>query len=209
MRLIFALVVTSWIAFVSDPAAAGVASPVTSTVPPCIVVCPQGDIADTVIARDIAGNPQPGRHIILSFDQCSGFSLCPPPPPASYTILSPTRIQVIADSHALAIFALQVTGACAGSVVVTADGVTLTDGTNRPLSSLVNVDQNGDGIVTSADQQVLAARAANDPLGDLNCDGVHNSADMAVLTAHMGHQCPTSAVPAHNATWGSVKIRYR
>jgi hypothetical protein len=200
------------IIFLCGPAIAGAPCAACSSVPACILACPQGDVADTIVVQNAWGNPSTGYAVVLSFDQCPGFSLCPSSPPMSYTILSPTSIQVITDIQGRAIFALQAIGSCTGAVriavLIRNTQLMLTDGTNHPLSSLVSVDQDGNGIVTSADQQILAAHGATDTLGDLNCDGTHNAADMAVLMAHMGHQCPTSAVPAHGATWGSVKVRY-
>jgi len=208
MRQIIFPIAISAIVCLCDPAAAGAPCAYCSKVPKCIIVCPQGDIADTVVVMTIYGNPQDGDAVVLSFDECPGFALCPPSSPASYTILSPTSVQVVTANGGMAIFALRVTGACAGAVRITARGVLLTNDHDHPLSALVNVDQNGDGVITTADEQILAARAPDDPLGDLNCDGVHDASDMAVLMAHLGHQCPSSAVPTRAATWGSLKIRY-
>jgi hypothetical protein len=144
----------------------------------------------------------------MDFSQCSGVSLCPTQLPTPYTILSQTRVQIITDVRGRAIFALQVTGVCSGAVNIYSSGMLLTLPIYHAMPPIINVDQDGDGVVTAADQQILAARAPSDPLGDLNCDGVCNAADMAVLTAHLGHQCPSSAVPNRTTTWGSVKIRY-
>jgi hypothetical protein len=188
---------------------AGVPSPVTSIVPRCVLACPQGDIADTVIQKDIAGNPQQRGDVVMDFSQCTGFSLCSAQLPPPYMILSPTQIHLFTDSEGRAIFNLQVSGTCTGGVKIYADYVLLTDGVNHAVPSLVNVDQNGDGVVTSADQTILAARSSTDPLGDLNCDGVHDGVDMTLFAAHLGHQCPSFAVPARGATWGLLKIHYR
>ena len=50
---------------------------------------------------------------------------------------------------------------------------------------------------------------AADPRMDLDCDeAIHDADDLTILQAHVGHACGTSS-PAHNPSWGGVKIRYR
>src|SRR5260221_2869537 len=106
------------------------------------------------VSRDIAGNPQPAQAIVMDFSQCSGFSLCPTQLPVPYTILSPTRIQLNTDSYGKAVFALQVAGTCSGGVMIYSNGIRLTEPPFHPLPPGINVDQDGDGMVTSADLQV-------------------------------------------------------
>ena len=47
-----------------------VPSPANSTVPPCLVACPLGDISYTVVVRDLAVNPLNGREVSIDFSSC-------------------------------------------------------------------------------------------------------------------------------------------
>jgi hypothetical protein len=209
MRGILSIVTLAAMGLANGRAAASPPSPVTSSVPSCIVACPEGDISDTVVVRGIAGDPKVAAKVVMDFSQCPEVSLCPSQLPPPYLVLSPTQIQVTTGSDGSAIFALQVRGTSAGGVRISADFVLLTDGVSHKTPPLVNADQNGDGAVTSVDQSMFAARTSTDPLGDLNCDGVHNGTDLTIFAAHLGHQCPAIPVPTNSTTWGSLKFHYR
>src|SRR5262245_43615108 len=60
-------------------ASAGVPNPPTSSVDPCLIICPDGDIAFHVTVRDVANNPVPNALVQIDFCSCvgHGFDLCP------------------------------------------------------------------------------------------------------------------------------------
>ena len=92
----------------SGPVTASPPSAVTSSVPSCVLACPQGDISDTVIVRGIEGAPRPGYQVVMDFSQCTGITLCSAQLSPPYVVLSPTQIAVTIASDGSAIFALQV-----------------------------------------------------------------------------------------------------
>jgi hypothetical protein len=196
--------------FAAPVAHAAVPSAANSTIPPCLAACPLGDLSYTVVIRDLVGNPIPGAHVVLEFADCPGVRFCPPSPLPVYTFDSPTAISLNTDAAGRATFPLEAGGTCASALRVTADGVLMTDGTNHPLVSVANTDQDGDFFVqASVDGPLLAAKGPSDPTADLDCDGDHDAADAAVLTAHDQHLCRGLIDPVLPQTWGRLKIRYR
>jgi hypothetical protein len=204
------LISTSCLAIaLAASAAAGVPSPANSTVPSVIAACPQGDLAYVVISRDVANVPRHGVTVVLDFSGCPAIHFCPPGPPPGYTFVTPTSIAVQTDMLGQALFDLQASGVCTGSIRIFADAVLMTDGISHPLVSLANTDQSGDGFVGADDAAILAAKGAGDPTADLDGSGAHDAADDALLAAHMGHFCPGLIDPVHSRTWGQLKLIYR
>src|SRR6266851_2104172 len=67
-------------------AAAGVVDPGLSTLPPCMALCPMGDMPFTVVTRDLANNPLAGIFVTLDFGACPGAFLCPSLPSDPYVV---------------------------------------------------------------------------------------------------------------------------
>jgi hypothetical protein len=180
---------------IATAASAGVPSPLNSSVPSCLQVCPYGDLTYTVVIRDLANNPVGGATVVLDFLDCQTFHLCPPPSPPNTTL--------IANAQGVATFALKGGGGCANAVRVFADGVLMASGV-----SVASPDQDGDLFVTGLDQAALLLKGPADPTADLNCDGVHDAADGNVQVAHMGHYCD-GVIPVAPRSWGQLKVHYR
>ncbi|HKQ56750.1 MAG TPA: hypothetical protein VJY35_02675 [Candidatus Eisenbacteria bacterium] len=190
------------------PAAhADIPNPNQSTVDPCLVLCPAGDLTFHVVVRGFTGNPFAGSSVQIEYSACPGFHLCALTGGEPYTHLSLSGLEmvgVISDVQGMASFPVKAGGGCSsGAVKVYADGVLLA---NRALAS---PDQNGDGVVSAQDVTLLQAKLGTaDPTGDLDCSGAVDGADLALLQAHAGHACaqPTEVRPG---TWGRIKTLYR
>jgi hypothetical protein len=182
---------------------AAVPSPSNSTVPPCIVYCPQGDIPYTVVVRDLANNPVAGSAVDLDFGPCPNVAFCPVQRPGVVVDFAGRKVRVISASDGKASFPLKAGGLCPGATIrVFADGVL--------LSSTVEAsspDQDGSLGVFGSDAALHAAGAYT-PGKDFDCDGDRDAADTATLNAHMGHTCD-AVVPALPKSWGTVKLLYR
>lgn len=185
-------------------ASAGVPSPSESTVDPCFVSCPFGDVAFSVTVRDFAHNPIAGSTVALAFSDCSGVRLCPNQEPG--TTVSPSPLMAIRSTDATGVvtFHLHAGGLCPGAqMTVYADGV------NLGQRSVASPDQNGDLIVDATDQALLAALVGGSDLGgDLDCDQMVNTSDVTVQSSHLGHACD-SATPTRPKSWGRLKLLYR
>jgi hypothetical protein len=191
--------------------------PPNCTVPRHIVMCPGGDLVDTVIVRDFNAQPIPGAAVNLYFDPC--LPLCAHPFPDGVTNLyldAPNRrVIAVTDVSGRCVFRMNLTGTCAAangnpiSVQIVADGVPI--GSNSTYS--MSPDQNGDFVVDLIDDTILAVRVQT-PFypytaeSDLNADGVLDVADRTFLQAHLGHACDV-ATGARRSTWGDLKLMYR
>lgn len=190
-------------------ASAGVPSPSTSTVPPCLVVCPPGDISYTVVVRDFGSNPISGSMVWLDFSSCTGFVHCPIGNTEGYLWDAPNRRAVgVTDGSGRVTFAIRGGGVCqpigVRGVRVYADGIALAD------VFLSSPDQNGDLMVTNADLAIIAAAINTpNPGADFDCDGTVTNADLAFATnQHGGHTC-TSVTGVRSGSWGRLKTIYR
>lgn len=88
-------------------------------------------------------------------------------------------------------------------------GVSVTYGTMygelvEPSVPVAGVDQDGDGLVTPADRDLLASRFGTfDPRSDLDFDGDVDDGDRQVLIAHMWHGCTAVGVGPDASHGGS------
>lgn len=180
----------------SAVAGAGVPSPPQSSVDPCLIVCPLGDIAFHVTVRDIANLPVGGSTVLIDFCSCvaHGFDLCPG---------ISCQVTAVTNPAGTATFHISAGGAgCASPVNVFADGVLLAQ---RRIAS---PDQNGDLVVDAADAAILAGKfGTTDPTGDLDCDGSVTPGDQSARALHSQHSC--GVVPTKPQSWGSTKAFYR
>lgn len=180
----------------SSVAGAGVPSPAQSSVDPCLIVCPAGDIAFHVTVRDIANNPVGGAIVMIDLCPCvgHGFDLCPG-----------ISCQVTAVANAAGTATVNIAGGgagCSSPVNVYADGILLA---SRRIAS---PDQNGDLVVDAADAAILGGKiGTTDPTGDLDCDGSVTPNDQTVRAQHAQHSC--GVVPTQARSWGFTKAFYR
>lgn len=175
---------------------ASVPSAVHSSVSPCLVVCPRGDIPFEVTVRDVSNLPMPGASVVLDFADCPGFDPCPED--SGYVITPSSKVFLTADGLGVATLLLRSGGACpAGSVRVYAEGYLLA------TRGMASPDQNADGIVTGLDRDLLIPKGGtSDPSGDLDCDGNVTCVYSAVVDV------PDLHVPAaFHASFGPNPIR--
>ena len=201
------LVVASCLSLVAV-ASASVPDPSNSSVDPCLVVCPFGDIAFHVTVRDIAGNPVINSTVRLDWCACPGYRLCPIgqftgvqlEQVAADTCLS----ELTTDALGRVTFTPHAGGICAGAPVkIYADGVLLA------TRSLASPDQNGSLDVLPDDEAIATAKlGSGDPTADFDCDGLVTNADLLFLEQHLGHTCD-AITPTRHDSWGGIKIRYR
>lgn len=192
---------------VPSAASADIPSAARSSVDPCVVLCPAGDLALHVIVRNAADIPQPGSVVDLEFSACPEFHLCTPLGGEPYTHLSGPGFDLVrttANGQGAAMLPVRAGGGCpAGLARVYADGVPLA------LRAIASPDQNGDGIVQALDATLLQSKiGTSDPTGDFDGDGMVTSADLAILNAHVGHACALPT-PVRPNTWGRLKMLYR
>jgi len=141
-------IATSWlVAFalfaVATSALAAVPSPANSTLPPCMALCPMGDMPFTVTIRDFANNPIAGSSVTLSFGGCPASAfICDPLPSDPYTTdLTLRTLRMFTDAAGKATFPARVGGTgAAGCAAVFADGVAMRN------YALASPDQNGNGM---------------------------------------------------------------
>lgn len=206
MRRTLASSLVLTLALGAAPAFANVPSAANSTVPACLSACPLGDMPITIVVRDIASNPVGFSQVVLEFANCPGFYLCPIASNDPYTGIpgDPTAVRAFTNSAGSVTFPLRAGGGCAANTVnVFADGVLLAQ---RAFSS---PDQNGDGVVLSADQALLAAKVGgSDPTGDLDCSGTVTAADQTIAGQHGSHSCNGIVNPVQRRSWGMLKAHY-
>jgi len=190
---------------------AGVPHPANSTVPPCLVACPFGDLSFDVVVRDLASNPVANSTVVLDFSRCPQAFLCTVPgmSPDPYVVDTGTRtIRRTTDATGLAHFPLRVGGVGAlGEVWVLADGVLLAQ------RGLASPDQDGNGFVSwylLNDYTVFATKlGTSDPTADFDCNGTVDAADEAAFFQHDSHACEGWVDGARRVNWGRLKAHYR
>ena len=196
----------------SAPVRAAVPSAANSTVPPCLVACPLGDIMFSVLVRDLANNPVASSSVVLDFSSCPDAFICTTPglTPDPYTVDLPSRtIRMFSDVYGYANFPLRVGGLCALTTVrVFADGVLLA------TRGLASPDQNGNGVavaIIDVDFDLFVAKVGtNDPTADMDCDGDVDNDDVYLeFGPHLSHACEGFVDPAKRSSWGRVKSYYR
>lgn len=195
-------------------ALADVPDPHSSTAPQRVVFCPQGDLSIEVIVRNFAGHTMAGSSVVLAFDQC--FTRCTQELPEGFGFDDANKkIYGTSNIDGRCVFAIKMGGTCAAAdgnpvtLTIYADGLQLT----TAPAYFMSPDQNGDLVVDSTDEAMLAARIQaqgfpNTALADLNGDGVLDTADHDVLVQHLGHACD-DATGTRRSTWGELKLRYR
>jgi len=99
-------------------------------------------------------------------------------------------------------FAIRVGGTCpAEAVKIYGNGALVA------LRSLASPDQDGNLSVGPEDVAVATAKlGTSDPTADFDGDGVVTTADVDILRAHLGHHAPGMAVPVAPRTWGTLKL---
>jgi hypothetical protein len=195
----------------TGPAAAAVPSVANSTVPPCLVACPFGDIPFDVVVRDLANNPVANSSVVIDFSECPAAFICTAPgsQPDPYTVNLPARtIQLFSNASGLAHFPLRVGGGCgANTVRVFADGVLLGQ------RALASPDQDGDGFTSNIlnnDFAIFTAKlGTSDPTADLDCDSDVDADDQQIFFTHASKTCQGFVDAAHRSSWGHVKSHYR
>jgi len=194
---------------VAAPAAhagtAAVPSPATSTVDPCLRICPAGDMNFHVVVRDYSFVPIGNSTVTVDLSACPSVMVCPLIGSEPYTILPGPTIRMTTNALGIADIPLRAGGTCGGPVNVFADGVLL-----AILTAVPSPDQNGDAVVNATDQGILAVKlgGAYDPTADINCNTTMGADDSAELVRHLGHSCG-AVVPVSPRSWGRIKIHYR
>lgn len=194
------------LASLAAPAFGGVPDPAHCTVPPCLVLCPAGDVTYTVVVRDIAGAPVSGCTVRLEFVNCNWVVVCSLDCCPGLIIDDlHQQVRTTSDVNGVANFPVMMGGLCPGATVgVSAAAVHLAD------VHLASPDQNGNLIVGADDaQHVHDLIGSTDPGADFDGDGTVTQADYDwLVNSHGGHSC-TNAVPVRPRTWGSIKLLYR
>ena len=200
------LFLLSSLALGARPAAAAVPSPANSTVPPCFVACPAGDVSYTVVVRDIASNPVTGSTVELDFSACPAFPVCTGC--CADVTIDPQnhRVRKVTNASGIATFVLKMGGVCGGQRMrVFADGVMLSSGV-----AVASPDQDGNLFVDAGDAlHVYGLIGSHDASADFDCDGTVTQADYDWMTSHHGGHSCENAVPASPRSWGVLKLIYR
>lgn len=205
------LLALALLAAAASLATAAVPSPVNSTLPACMVLCPLGDIPFTVIVRDLANNPVAGSSVVISFEGCpNSVHVCPQLPSDPYDV-NPAlpSLRMFADASGSVTFPARVGGTGpAGCAAVFADGVLMRN------YALASPDQDGDGLTSNllnTDHLIFNAKLGTaDPTADMDCSGgVVDGADQVIYFLHGAQSCLGFIDAVHRRTWGSVKSHYR
>jgi hypothetical protein len=203
---LFSLFMFAFIAVGAHRANAGIPSPANSTVPPCFIACPAGDLSYTVVVRDIGGWPVVNSAVLLAFDACQAFQVCADCC-AGVTINPQNSTAIrITDVNGAATFPLKLGGVCDGQrMIVRADGYLLSGGVR-----VASPDQDGDLLVDAEDALHLYALIGSQDAGaDFDCDGTVTQADYDwMVNLHGGHSC-SNVVSARAPSWGVLKLIYR
>src|SRR5262249_6874464 len=159
-----------------------------STVPPCLVTCPLGDIHQVIIVRDLANNPLLGVAVVFDFSGCPGAFLCQARPNDPYTLDPVNRtFGMTTDASGRVQFPMRVGGTgAAGSVKLFASGILLGD------YALASPDQNGNGVgptILDNDAALFALKLGLvDPTADFDCSGGPvDAADQVIFNFHGAH----------------------
>ena len=185
----------------------GVPSPLNSTVPACLVLCPLGDIPFTVVVRDFANNPIAGSTVVLDFTPCPGAYICRFRPSDPYTV-SQRMLSMVTNAAGSVTFPARVGGTGpVGCVGLYADGVLLKS------YALASPDQNGNGVavtIVDVDDAIFAAKLGTlDPTADFDCDGDVDIGDQQLFFHHLSHSCDGIVDATRRSTWGTLKFHYR
>ena len=111
MKIVSTLSLFILIGFASTTAAA-VPSPSNSTVPPCLVMCPAGDVANDIVVRDFANNPITASSVVLDFSSCASVVFCPSQPAGIALDLPSRTLRSFTDASGTAHFPARVGGTC-------------------------------------------------------------------------------------------------
>ena len=195
----------------STQAAAAVPSPVNSSVPACMALCPLGDMPFTVTVRDFANNPIAGSSVVIDFSGCpNGAYICPTRPGDPYSVnLVARTLSMVTPANGTVTFPARVGGVGpAGCAKVFASGVLLGS------FALASPDQNGNGVATGivdVDPALFAAKLGTvDPTADFDCSGgAVDPADQLIFNRHLSHSCDGIVDAVQRHTWGSLKSHYR
>ena len=198
-------------AVASTQAAAAVPSPVNSSVPACMALCPLGDMPFTVTVRDFANNPIAGSSVVIDFSGCpNGAYICPTRPGDPYSVnLVARTLSMVTPANGAVTFPARIGGVGpAGCAKVFADGVLLRS------YALASPDQNGNGLAASVidvDPALFAAKLGTvDPTADFDCSGgAVDLADQLIFNQNLSHSCDGIVLPVQRHTWGSLKSHYR
>ncbi len=168
----------------------------TSVVPATLVTCPAGHIAFTVTVKDVAGNPVSNSTVVVDF--CAGA------PPIDICSTPGCTFNGTTNTSGVVVLNIPAGGVAASAVAaIKADGVLLAQ------RAVASTDQTGDLLVTPADITAInALLGTTDKRGDLDGDGVVTSADVNLVQAHMNHAC-AGPVRVDPHTWGVLKTLYR
>jgi len=202
---VLTLIVASSVAG-SAGAALDVPSPANSSVDPCLVVCPAGEIVFRVVVRDLNHNPVVNSQVVIDFCGCPNVVLCPLSLTDPYVRLGACQIVKIAGAQGIADFAIRAGGGCASlGARVYADGILLAQ------RNVASPDQDGNLVVEVGDLALAdAKRGSADPTADFDCDGLVTSPDVDSVVPHGKHDCPPpDPTPALPRSWGEVKVIYR
>ena len=198
-------------AVASTQAAAAVPSPVNSSVPACMALCPLGDMPFTVTVRDFANNPIAGSSVVLDFSGCpNGAYICPTRPGDPYSVnLVARTLSMVTPANGAVTFPARIGGVGpAGCAKVFADGVLLRS------YALASPDQNGNGLaagIIDVDPALFAAKLGTvDPTADFDCSGgAVDLADQLIFNQNLSHSCDGIVLAVQRHTWGSLKSHYR
>lgn len=184
-------------------ARAGPPTAATSTVDPCVRICPAADLIFHIVVRRFE-SPYPFATVVVDFAPCPAVILSPTSDSEPYVIDPPAYVRMTSSTQGVADLPIRAGGVCPGTLVdVYASGMLLA---RRPVAS---PDLNGDAVVSAADQALLAAKLGGpyDPAADLDCDGTLGAGDASTLNAHLGHAF--GVVPVRPRSWGMIKTIYR
>jgi hypothetical protein len=195
----------------STQAAAAVPSPVNSSVPACMALCPLGDMPFTVTVRDLANNPIAGSSVVIDLSGCpNGAFICPTRPGDPYSVnLVARTLSMVTPANGAVTFPARIGGVGpAGCAKVFADGVLLRS------YALASPDQNGNGVATGivdVDPALFAAKLGTvDPTADFDCSGgAVDLADQLIFNQQLSHSCDGIVDAVQRHTWGSLKSHYR
>lgn len=199
---------TVWVAL-SPSRSAAVPSPLNSTLPDCLVLCPMGDLPLTVVVRDIANNPIIGSSVVLDFSNCPSAFLCPGTgEPGLIVDLTTRTFRAFTGLGGSVTMSAHVGGTGpASSVRVFADGVLLRS------YGLATPDQNGNGVtvnIVDIDDVLFASKlGTTDPTADFDCSGHVDAADQTIFFRHFSQACAGFVDAARRSTWSQLKLHYR
>ena len=190
-------------AVLAPRAEAAVPDPTTSSVGPCLVVCPSGDYHFWVTVRDVFANPVAGSTVTIDLTSCPGVALCPGRPEDPY-LINGRVVLGITNAQGVVDFPIRAGGVCSAAVPIRADGVHLAQ---RPVASY---DQDGNLLVENIDDMIAGLKVGTaDPTADFDCDGTVTQVDRDVIfDVHGAHRCDMP-VPVRPSTWGRLKASYR